>query len=305
MSSSREQINERIRLAEFSLLSAVLGLDPADYGFISREAQRGYHTDFEAIRTETARSGNRQEQMATVYLPTYRDYFPDTFVTEQVEESDHHPNEYEDTHLKFWSAFDTTTYRFWIWFHILKLRMLLYVRDIDTEELYWGRFGGEAPAVGREERRFLLRLRLIAPFFRGRKLFYERILPSFVKKRVSVVENVPRRVPIPEEFRCKMGQGNAALGRSFFPGDSFVENRSTFAVVVHDLTAADLAAFRPGGTRSRLLEKLLTLLVPANLQAETRFRFAPGMQVFTLGAEQRSSYLGFSTYLRETVEACS
>lgn len=305
MNNNREHVNERIRLTEFSLLAAVLGLDPADYGFVSREAQRGYHTDIEAIRTETARVGNRQEQIATVYLPTFRDYLPDTFMTENVQESDHHGNEFEDANLKFWSAFDTTTYRFWIWFHILKLRMLLYVREIDTEELYWARFGGDAPAVGREERRYLLLLRFMAPFFRGRRGFYERILPAFIKKRVTVVENVPRRVPIPVEFRCKMGTPNAALGRSFCPGDSFVENRTTFAVVVNDLTEDDLPYYRPGGSRSRLLDKLLTLLVPANLNAETRYRFEPGQEIFTLGAKEKRGYLGFSTYLRKTVEACS
>ncbi|MFH2055925.1 MAG: type VI secretion system baseplate subunit TssG [bacterium] len=305
MSNRREHVNERIRLTEFSLLAAVLGLDPADYGFVSREAQRSYYADIEAIRTETARVGNRQEQIATVYLPTYRDYFPDTFVTENVQESDHHTNEFEDANLKFWSTFDTTTYRFWIWFHILKLRMLLYVRDIDTEELYWARFGGDAPAVGREERRYLLLLRLVAPFFRGRRAFYERVLPAFIKKRVTVVENVPRRVPIPVEFRSKMGTPNAALGRSFCPGDSFVENYSTFAVVVNDLTEEDLPFYRPGGSRSRLLDKLLTLLVPANLNAEMRFRFLPDQEIFTLGAAEKRGYLGFSTYLRKTVEPCS
>jgi len=305
VNGAREQVNERIRLTEFSLLAAVLGLDPADYGFISREAQRSYHTDIEAIRTELARVGNRQEQTITVYLPTFRDYLPWSFVAENVQESDHFTGEYEDGNLKFWSTFDTTTYRFWIWFHILKLRMLLYVRDIDTEELYWGRFGGEAPAVGREERRYLLLLRMIAPFFRGRRIFYARILPAFIKKRVTVMENLPRRVPIPEEFRCKMGQPTAALGRTMCPGDSFVENHSTFAVVVNDLDENDVNLYRPGGTRSRLLEKLLTLLTPANLRAETRYRFCPGQEIFVLGEKERRGYLGFSTYLRRTVETCS
>ena len=49
------RVNERIRLTEFSLLLASLGIDPAEFAFISHEAQGGYHTDVEAIRTLTAR----------------------------------------------------------------------------------------------------------------------------------------------------------------------------------------------------------------------------------------------------------
>jgi hypothetical protein len=293
-------LSERIRLAEFSLLSAVLGLDPRDYNFVSREAQASHATDIEAIRTETSLVGNRQADIVTVYLPSFKNHFPDDLVAENRVEADHHPGEFEDGNLKFWSGLDTVTYRFWIWFHILKLQMLLYAPDTDIEELYWARFGGEKPSLGREERQYLLLLRFIAPFFRGRRLLYERILPAFIKKKVVIEENVPHEVPIPGRYWNSMGRKNAALGRSFCPGTTMIENYSTFRTHVEDLDSEDVVEFRPGGVKSRLLNKLLEITVPSHLRALTAYHFKSGIALFYLGAEEKRSYLGFSTYLRQT-----
>jgi hypothetical protein len=50
-------VKDRVRLAEFSLLMGVLGVDPADYYFLSREAHGGFRTDVEAIRSGQAERG--------------------------------------------------------------------------------------------------------------------------------------------------------------------------------------------------------------------------------------------------------
>lgn len=300
MSNGDLQIPQPIRLAEFSLLMAVLGIDPDDYYYVSREAQRSSRTDVEAIRTERSLAGPREESVVTVFLPSFKNYFPEAFAIELREESDFHAGEYDDRVLRFWSAFDTLTYRFWISFHILKLRMLLYSAHVDTELLYWARFGGEAPSLGREERKYLLLLRLFAPFFRGRRLLYERVLPAFLKKRVTVIENVPHRIEVPEEYRSSMGKRNSRLGRDFFPGNSFVENQSCFRVQVEDLDEEDVALFRPGGSARNLLDNTLSLFTPAHLSGITSFSFRSGLRMFVPGREAGICYLGFSTFLRES-----
>ena len=301
MKSDSLQISGRIRLAEFSLLMAVLGRDPSEFTFLSQEAQGGHATDIATIRRRDAETTNRQEQVISAYLPSFKNYFPDSFLVEEREESEDDPEILEDKTLNFWSAFDTTTYRFWIWFHILKLRMLLASEDTDTELLFWARLGGEVPAVAKEERKYLLLLRFYAPFFRGRRLLYERVLPAFIKKQVTVEENIPRRVPIPETYRSSMGKGNARLGRNWVPGKSFVENYSTFRVNIIDLDRSDVADFRPGGIKRKLLNNLMTLFTPAHLVGLIRYRFTPAQKLFTIGAQHKESYLGFSTYLKETV----
>jgi hypothetical protein len=300
MTNGAVKMKDRIRLAEFSLLLAVLNVDPEDYLFLSREPQPGHNTDVEAIRSEISRTGNREESVATVYLPSFKNYFPETFMTENLEESDHYPGYYDDRNMRFWSAFDTITYRFWIEFHIHKLRMLLYVPDIDTELLYWSRFGGDTPSLGSEARKYLLLFRFFAPFFRGRRLLYERVLPAFIKKRVTVHENVPQQSEVPSGFRSRLGKRNSSLGRDLFPGRYFIENHSGFRVRIEGLEIENIAAFRPGGTTRELLDNLLQLFAPAHLRANTSFSFKAGLRTFILGCEDNISYLGFSTYLRET-----
>ncbi len=295
------QIKERMRLAEFSLLMSVLGIDPRDYQFISREAQTSYRTDVEAIRREPGMLGAHEEDVVTVYLPSFKNYLPERMIREQVEESDHHPGEFDDKYLRFWSAFDTVTYRFWISFHILKLRLLLYGRHVDTELLFWARFGGAAPSLGVEERKYLLLLRFYSAFFRGRRLLYERILPAFIKKRVRVRENVVHQAVVPEEYRSSSGRKNSGLGRDFFPGKTFAENHSTFQVNVEDLDQNDVARFRPGGAGRDLLENILHLFSPAHLRGIANYHFQPGLRLFVPGTENNICYLGFTTYLRETM----
>lgn len=293
--------NERIRLTEFSLLLASLGIDPAEFAFISHEAQGGYQSDVEAIRTLTARTSKREDRVVAVYLPSFKNHFPDSFFVEQMEESDHHPGVMENKYLEFWSAFDTITYRFWISFHVLKLRLLFCIDDPETELLYWESFGGELPSVSREDRRFLLLLRFFAPFFRGRRLLYERVLPAFLKKQVTVDENVPRYQDVPDEFCNRLGSENSYLGRDFFPGASFCENFSTFRININGLGMDDIADFAPHGARRAVVDNLTVLFAPAHLQAVVRYNFESGLAPLALGAEASSAYLGFSTFLRETL----
>jgi hypothetical protein len=294
------QINERIRLSEFSLLVASLGIDMGEFAFISHEAHGGYHTDIEAIRNISSRITNREDRVIAAYLPSFKNHFPETFWVEQAEESDHHPGVIEDKYLEFWSAFDTITYRHWIAFHIFKLRMLLCIDDSDTELLYWERLGGELPSLGREDRKYLLMLRLCAPFFRGRRLLYERVLPAFLKKEVIVDENIPALSEIPAEYHCRLGKANSYLGRDLFPGASYTENFSTFRINVMKLGLEDVESFAPLGHMRQIVKDLTTLFAPAHLRSIVRYNFVEGLALFTLGRESKTAYLGFSTYLRAT-----
>ncbi len=294
------RINEHIRLTEFSLLLASLGIDAAEFAFISHEAQGGFVTDIEAIRTLTARTSRREERVVAAYLPSFKNHFPDTFFVEQMDESDHHPGVMENKYLEFWSAFDTITYRFWIAFHILKLRLLFCIDDSDAELLYWDRFGGDLPSIAKEDRRFLLLLRFFAPFFRGRKLLYERVLPAFLKKQVTVDENIPEENLVPEPFRNSLGKANSRLGRDFVPGSTFEENFSTFMINVNGLEISDIRDLAPTGTRRDLVDNLTVLFAPAHQRALVRYNFVPGVSPFVPGEESRTAYLGFSTFLRET-----
>lgn len=294
------RINERTRLTEFSLLLASLGIPINEFAFISHEAQGGYHTDIEAIRTITARTSKREERIVAAYLPSFKNHFPDFFFVEQTEESDHHPGVMENKYLEFWSAFDTITYRFWIAFHILKLRLLFCIDDPETELLYWEHVGGELPSLSREDRRFLLLLRFFAPFFRGRRLLYERVLPAFLKKQVTVDENVWREDDVPQPYWNRLGSANSCLGRDFYPGATFGENFSTFRINVNGLGIDDISEFAPQGAKRSVADNLIVLFAPAHLRAVIRYNFISGVSPFALGAENRSAYLGFSTFLRET-----
>ena len=295
------KVRERTRLSEFSLLLTTLGIESTEYYFVSLEAHGNYFTDIETIRTLTSRVSKRDERVVFAYLPSFKNYYPESFFVEQMEESDHDPGIMEDRYLEFWSAFDTITYRHWISFYILRLRMLFCVEDNETELLYWDRMGGDLPTVGKEDRRYLLLLRFFAPFFRGRKLLYEKVLPAFLKKDCTVDENIPNLAEIPAEYRTALGSSNSLLGRDFYPGSHFEENFTTFRINVNGLADADIPEFAPEGYRRVLLKNLLVLFAPAHATSQVRFNFEPNQSLFNLGDEAQTSYLGFSTYLRQTL----
>lgn len=294
------KIREHTRLAEFALLLTTLGIEASEYYFVSLEHHGSFSTDIETIRTLTSRVSKRDERVVFIYQPSFKNYFPQTYFVEQMEESDHDPGIMEDRYLEFWSAFDTITYRHWIAFYILRLKMLFCIEHNETELLFWERTGGDLPTVSREDRRYLLLLRFFAPYFRGRRMLYEKILPAFLKKEVSIEENIPGIETIPTEYRVALGKNNSLLGRDFFPGSEFEENFTTFRININDLCLEDISDFAPEGPRRTLLKNLLILFAPAHTKNEVRFNFKPGLSLFSVGEEARTSYLGFSTYLRET-----
>ncbi len=295
------RIRERTRLSEFSLLLHTLGIEAGQFWFVSLEAHGNFFSDIETIRTVTSRVARRDERIIFAYLPSFKNYFPQGFFVEQLEESDHHPGVWEDRYLEFWSAFDTITYRHWIAFYLLRLKLLFAIEDNDAELLYWESLGGDLPTLGKEDRKYLLLLRFFAPYFLGRRLLYERILPAFLRKPVAIEENIPALETIPAEYYSRLGQTNSYLGRDFFPGSEFEENFSTFRVNVSDLSAEDIPEFAPTGRRRVIANNLLTLFRPAHLRSELRFHFQPGLSIFVIGDEPHSAFLGFSSYLRETV----
>lgn len=294
------KVRERTRLAEFSLLLTTLGIEASEYYFVSLEQHGNFFTDIETIRTLTSRVSKRDERVIFIHLPSFKNYFPQTYFVEQMEESDHDPGIMEDRYLEFWSAFDTITYRHWIAFYILRLKMLFCIEDNDTELLFWDRTGGDLPTVSREDRRYLLLLRFFAPYFRGRRLLYEKILPAFLKKEVTVDENIPGIEVIPPEYHIALGQSNSLLGRDFYPGTEFEENFTTFRLNINGLNLEDISEFAPEGPRRVLLKNLLYLFAPAHTKSEVCFKFEPGLSPFGIGEQTKTAYLGFSTYLRET-----
>lgn len=299
--AQHQPVRKKIRLSEFSLLLAKLDIKAQEYYFLSMEEHGNYHTDIESIRTVPTRGeGRREERVVTAYLPSFKNYFPDHFFVELMEESDHHPGVYEDRFLEFWSAFDTTTYRNWIEIFILQLRMLFVVSDEETEQLYWQRLGGDMPSLPPEERRYLLLLRFFGPFLRGRALLFDRIIPAFTRKPVHLDEFVPAETEIPEHLRCYLGEKNHRLGRDMFPGRTFTENSTRFRVIIQQLDEEDIPDFIPHGRRRVLLENLSKLFAPAHQDSVLEYRFKSGLSLFSPGSQNKTAYLGFSTYLRET-----
>lgn len=295
-----QRVRQNTRLSEFSLLLAALEIDAGEYSYVSLEPHGSYFSDIETIRTITSRISSREERVVTAFLPSFKNYFPDTFFVEQLEESDIHPGVMEDRFLEFWSAFDTITYRHWIAFYILKMQMLLFLDSEEVELLYWDRLGGDLPTVGREDRRYLLLLRFFAPFLRGRTLLYERVLPAFLKKPVQIEENIYSEEVIPTEMQCRLGVRNSQLGRTLIPGVKYRENFTTFRINVNELDETSIAAFAPGGSLRALLNNLVVLFAPAHLRPEVRFNFVSGLKLFAIGEQAECAYLGLSTFLRET-----
>ncbi len=299
--TQHQPVNKRTRLSEFSLLLAKLDVKAQQFYFRSLEAHGNYHTDIKSIRTVATRGeGRREERVVDAHLPSFKNYFPESFFVELLEESDTLAGRFEDRFLEFWSAFDTTTYRNWIDIYTLQLRMLFVVSDEETENLYWQRLGGDMPSLPPEERRFLLLLRFFGPFLRGRSLLFDRIIPAFTGKPTHVEEFVPAQTEIPEQLQWSLGKKNSRLGRDIFPGRQFTQNSTRFRVVLEQLDEEDIPDFIPHGKRRVLLENLSRLFAPAHQDSQLEYRFKAGLQLFTPGTQHQTAYLGLSTYLRET-----
>ena len=73
------------------------------------------------------------------------------------------------------------------------------------------------------------------------------MLPAFLKKEVTVDENIWHEENVPEQFQNRLGESNSFLGRDFYPGATFCENFSTFRINVNGLDMDDITEFAPEG----------------------------------------------------------
>ncbi len=129
----------------------------------------------------------------------------------------------------------------------------------------------------------------------GNPLFVEKVLRYFLKHEVRIVENVPSDYEIPVTLRTRLGRGLCRVGKDMVLGRSFREWDSCYEVQVRDVPPEEVPDFLPGQEKRRLLEWLLSVCMPNNL--DYRITLKTTRRKFSLGKRDRRGYLGYSSYV--------
>jgi len=120
------------------------------------------------------------------------------------------------------------------------------------------------------------------------------IIGRLIGQPVEIIENVEAWFELPGDCRSSLGTASGALGETLVAGRRFADCDSSYQVIVHDLPAARVPEFLPGGGGRRKIEWLLSVCMPGNLEAIISVRTRRSNQ--PLGKEQRTCYLGYTTY---------
>jgi len=112
---------------------------------------------------------------------------------------------------------------------------------------------------------------------------------------VEITESISSRFDLPEECRSPLGSTGAGLGGSLVLGRSFVEQDSTYEVVVEGVPVERLASFLPGMPDRLKLEWLLGVCMPSHL--EYRIRVTSRTRRHRIGRAGGAFHLGYGSYI--------
>ena len=122
----------------------------------------------------------------------------------------------------------------------------------------------------------------------------EALIQAVFDVEVTVVENVPRWVPVPD--RSGLGDGDFALGADATIGEQVYDRTSMFRVQMGPMGLDDYRGLLPGGDRAAKLRSLVRLYAPDHLKYDIELHIpADQLPTTTLGNE--GSQLGFTTSL--------
>lgn len=111
---------------------------------------------------------------------------------------------------------------------------------------------------------------------------------------VTVLENVPRWVPMPS--RSGLGEGGLQLGQGATIGEQVYDRSGKFRLHLGPMDVEQYVEFLPGGKKAALLRQLVRLYVPDYLQYDVKLTIhsadLPTTQLGVQGAQ-----LGFTTSL--------
>jgi hypothetical protein len=113
--------------------------------------------------------------------------------------------------------------------------------------------------------------------------------------RFEIVENIRMEHHIPVSCRYQLGSEKDRLGEGMILGRKFTDYDSAYEVVVLDVAPEETAAFLPGGSKRKKLEKALAICMPSHL--EYRIRVRTKHRRVPVGKQRKICYLGYSTRL--------
>jgi len=96
-------------------------------------------------------------------------------------------------------------------------------------------------------------------------------------------------------MQFKMGQG--ALGIDSVIGDSFESIEEEMQIHIGPADAEELINFMPGTPHSRLLDIVISYLVPVETEVKVELVTSEEHRVGSLGADSTNSFLGYTVYL--------
>ncbi|SEB17781.1 type VI secretion system baseplate subunit TssG [Pedobacter hartonius] len=149
---------------------------------------------------------------------------------------------------------------------------------------------------------------------REQSIIWMHLLPLIQRKRndmfflgqlLAVLFNIPVQAvlnssaviatPIEENMQFKMGNG--ALGIDTIIGVAFDDIEEEMCVHIGPAGAEKLVNFMPGTPYSRLLDIVVSYLVPAETSVKTELITSREHRAGALGAESANSFLGYTVYL--------
>lgn len=127
--------------------------------------------------------------------------------------------------------------------------------------------------------------------------FLGQLLAVLFNIPVEVVVNPSAKIstPIEEIMQFKMGQG--ALGIDSVIGDSFESIEEEMQIHIGPADAEELINFMPGTPHSRLLDIVISYLVPVETEVKVELVTSEEHRVGSLGADSANSFLGYTVYL--------
>ena len=121
------------------------------------------------------------------------------------------------------------------------------------------------------------------------------VLSHLLRCPVEITESVSNSFELPDDCRSPLGSTSAGLGTSFVLGRSFVEQDSTYEVMVEGVPEERLTSFLPGKPDRLKLEWLLSVCMPSHL--EYRIRVTPRTKRHPLGKVGGAYHLGYGTFV--------
>ena len=128
------------------------------------------------------------------------------------------------------------------------------------------------------------------------------LLTSVFGGPTRVGEGPPPAIPIPEEFRNRLGSRNSRLGKDLVPGRTFVDGRPSVRVITGPNPALEARAAVVEIARRESIAAWTAATLPSREPATIRHEVVPRDRLFRLGRDAANAVLGVTTYFLDARE---